>query len=207
MRRLPSRMKSYLSPIGVLALSLSAAACTGVMDGANDMGAGGTNSTGGTNTGSTGTGGGSTIDPGKVTTEPVDPGRVEMHRLNSTEYNATVSDILGTTYQPADGNWRGGELGGFDNMAAVLGMDGDQFIRYFDAANKLVDEAFASEALRAKVMPCTTSDDACLAQILTTTGTRIFRRPLTQEELNTYKKVYDAGKAAGDDHATSVKTM
>ncbi|MDF3071155.1 MAG: hypothetical protein K0R38_6756, partial [Polyangiaceae bacterium] len=101
----------------------------------------------------------------------------------------------------------GGELGGFDNMAAVLGVNGDQYQRYFDAADKLVEEVFASDALRARAMPCVTSDDACIAQILSTTGTRIFRRPLTGEELNTYKKVYDAGKAAGDDHATSVKTM
>ncbi|MDF3071969.1 MAG: hypothetical protein K0R38_7570, partial [Polyangiaceae bacterium] len=139
-------MKSYLSPIGVLALSLSAAACTGVMDGANDMGAGSTTSTGGSSTGGTGSGGQSTIDPGKATTDPVDPGRVDMHRLNSAEYNATVSDVLGTTYQPADGNWRGGELGGFDNMAAVLGVNGDQYQRYFDAADKLVEEVFASDA-------------------------------------------------------------
>ncbi len=197
-------MKSYLSPIGVLALSLSAAACTGVMDGANDgMGAGGTNnSTGGTNTGSTGSlGGQTTVDPGK------DPGRVDMHRLNSTEYNATVSDVLGTTYQPADANWRGGELGGFDNMAAVLGVNGDQYQRYFEAADKLVDEAFASDALRSKVMPCATADDACVSQILSTTGTRIFRRPLTAEEVTTYKKVYTASTALGDDHATSAKTM
>lgn len=205
-------MKSYLSPIGVLALSLSAAACTGVMDGANDpMGAGGTSSSnngGSTASGSTGSlGGQTTIPPGKGTTDPVDPGRVDMHRLNSTEYNATVSDVLGTTYQPADANWRGGELGGFDNMAAVLGVDGDQFQRYFEAAEKLVDEAFASEALRGKVMPCGTADDACVSQILGTTGTRIFRRPLTTEELATYKKVYDASKALGDDHATSTKTM
>lgn len=177
-----------------MSLSLSAAACTGVIDGASDSG--GSRSTGP-----------STIDPGQAAAAPVDPGRVEMHRLNSNEYNATVTDILGTTYQPADGNWRGGELGGFDNMAAVLGVDGDQYQRYFDAAEKLVEEVFKTEALRDQVMPCTTPDEACLTQILTKTGTRIFRRPLTGDELVTYKKVYEAGKTAGDDHATSVKTM
>jgi hypothetical protein len=53
----------------------------------------------------------------------LDPGRTEMHRLNTVEYNATVEDVLGTTLQPANGNWRGGELGGFDNIASVLGVD------------------------------------------------------------------------------------
>jgi Protein of unknown function (DUF1592)/Protein of unknown function (DUF1588)/Protein of unknown function (DUF1595)/Protein of unknown function (DUF1587)/Protein of unknown function (DUF1585) len=209
MPRLPSRTKPCLSPLGVLALSLSAAACTGVMDGATGMGAGGAQGNSGASaSGGTATSGGqSSIDPGKATTDPVDPGRVDMHRLSSTEYNATVTDVLGTTYQPADGNWRGGELGGFDNMASVLGVDADQYQRYFEAAEKLLDEAFASDALRAKVMPCVTADDACLGQILDTTGTRIFRRPLTTEELATYEKVYDASQALGDDHTTSVKTV
>jgi Protein of unknown function (DUF1587) len=31
-----------------------------------------------------------------------DPGRVGVHRLNSTEYNATVQDVLGTKLQPAN---------------------------------------------------------------------------------------------------------
>lgn len=199
MRRTPSRTRCHLSPVGVLALSLSAAACTGVMAGGSEpSGAGGSSS---------GAGGGSVVDPGKATTDPVDPGRVDMHRLSSLEYNATVSDVLGTSYQPADANWRGGELGGFDNMAAVLGVDGDQFQRYFDAAEKLVDEAFASDVLREKLMPCTTTDEACVEQILGTTGTRIFRRPLSQEELATYEKVYDDSRALGDDHAASVKAM
>src|SRR6185503_20989977 len=140
------------------------------------------------------------IDPDKAKTDPIDPGHVAMHRLNSAEYNATVADILGTTYAPADSNWRGGELGGFDNMAAVLGVDGDQYQRYFDAASKLVDEAFASDALRNKIVVCATTDDACIKQILDQTGTRIFRRPLTADEQATYKKVYNASKAQGDDH-------
>src|SRR6187551_1896669 len=51
------------------------------------------------------------------------PGRGEMHRLNSTEYNLTVGDVLGTTLKPASGTWRGGEIEGFDNVASVLGVD------------------------------------------------------------------------------------
>jgi hypothetical protein len=220
MRMVPSRMKSYLSPIGVLALSLSAAACTGVMDGNSDPmgnpsgGSTGTGATGNTGTGAgTGfgaaatTGGQTTIDPNKGSTEAVDPGRVDMHRLNSAEYNATVADVLGTATQPADGNWRGGELGGFDNMAAVLGVDADQFQRYFDASDALLTEVFSKADLKARLMPCATTDDACVAQILDVTGTRIFRRPLTTEEAATYKKVYDASKALGDNHEVSVKNM
>ena len=57
----------------------------------------------------------------------VDPGTKAIHRLNSTEYNATVADVLGTSLQPANGSWRGGELAGFDNIASVLGVDEAQY--------------------------------------------------------------------------------
>jgi hypothetical protein len=39
-------------------------------------------------------------DTGKVDAE--DPGRVTVHRLNRTEYNNTVRDLLGTSQRPAD---------------------------------------------------------------------------------------------------------
>src|SRR5690349_4515757 len=61
----------------------------------------------------------------------LDPGRKDMHRLSTVEYNATVGDVLDTKLQPADGNWRGGELAGFDNIASVLGVDEAQYDRYF----------------------------------------------------------------------------
>ena len=57
------------------------------------------------------------------TVSSLDPGTKAIHRLNSTEYNATVTDVLGTSLQPANGSWRGGELAGFDNIASVLGVD------------------------------------------------------------------------------------
>src|SRR5687767_9516889 len=52
-----------------------------------------------------------------------DPGSKAMHRLSSSEYNATVQDVLGTKLEPATAHWRGGELGGFDNIASVLSVD------------------------------------------------------------------------------------
>ena len=84
----------------------------------------------------------------------LDPGTKDMHRLNSTEYNATVpesSDRL----QPANGSWRGGELAGFDNMASVLGVDEAQYNRYFNAAKDLATEVWRpkSSALASSPAP------------------------------------------------------
>jgi hypothetical protein len=97
----------------VLCLLWGALACRG---GAHDGGAGAGNA-------------GTSLD--------LDPGRKELHRLNSAEYNATIQDVLGTTLQPATSSWREGELAGFDNIASVLGVDEAQYNRYFQAAQPL----------------------------------------------------------------------
>ena len=92
------------------------------------------------------------------TVPALDPGTKAIHRLNSTEYNATVTDVLGTSLQPANGSWRGGELAGFDNIASVLGVDEAQVQRYFDAAQGLATEVMASDKLRARFVSCDLTD-------------------------------------------------
>jgi hypothetical protein len=182
----------------VFALTLTGA-CTGVVEGPGG---------GGTVPGGMIPGGGTPIDPEVAKTQPIDPGYTDIHRLNSAEYNATVADVLGTTLQPATASWRGGELGGFDNMASVLGVDADQYQRYFEAAEALTNDVFASDALRAKILTCTTQDDqACIKTILGQTGLRIFRRPLTATEQTQFGAVYTAARAQGDDHTASVRLM
>lgn len=133
-----------------------------------------------------------------------DPGTKGIHRLNNAEYNATVADVLGTSLQPATANWRGGEVDGFDNMASVLGVDGTQYERYLNAAEELVADVLASPSLRDRLIPCTlTDDDACIRSIAETAGLRIFRRPLSEEEVQTYAKVYHDARALEDDHYAS----
>ena len=106
---------------GVAALCSFALACTGVIE-AGEPGSG------------SGTGDDGNPAAGGSSTLAKDPGRKEMHRLNSAEYNATVTDVLGTALQPADSSWRGGEIDGWDNIATVLGVDNAQYERYYGAA-------------------------------------------------------------------------
>jgi hypothetical protein len=141
-------------------------------------------------------------------TVPVDPGTKGAHRLNSTEYNATVTDVLGVKLQLANSSWRGGEIGGFDNMAAVLDIDDAQYKRYFDAAGQIADAVFAATDLKAKVVTCATTDDvACVQTIISNTGRRIFRRPLSVEEVTTYNKVYTVARQQAENHEGSIKQV
>ena len=127
-----------------------------------------------------------------------DPGWKGIHRLNSTEYNATVKDVLGVTLQPANARWRGGELAGFDNVASVLGMDPLQYERYLDAARDLAAEVFASEKLRSRFVNCEPSAPECARSSLTQSGLRLFRRPLGEDEVARYYQVYEKSLALGD---------
>jgi hypothetical protein len=129
----------------------------------------------------------------------VDPGPKEMHRLNSNEYNATVQDVLGATLQPATAAWRGGELNGFDNMASVQGIDDLQYDRYFKAAGALAVELMADEAQRARFLACSSEDTECVRASIAAAGLRVFRRPLEQDEVATYLRVYSTAREQGDD--------
>jgi hypothetical protein len=159
-------------------------------------------------TGTLGTSEGDERAPARRGSETPDPGTKPIHRLNTAEYNATVADVLGARLQPATASWRGGEVHGFDNMAPVLGVDAVQYERYFVAAEALVSELLENPAMRDKLIPCAAADDAsCVRTTLDTAGLRIFRRPLADDERETYAKVYRAARALGDDHYASAGLM
>ena len=148
---------------------------------------------------STGVGGGSPGAVGGASSTPdpaIDPGRVGIHRLNNTEYDNTVRDLLGTTTQPA-APFLAEEGLNFDNTASALGMTSAQYQGYFDAANALLSEALADPAQRARFLSCTPSvaGDPCARQIIGSFGTLIYRRPLETTEVDRAMKVYDADLA------------
>ncbi len=82
----------------------------------------------------------------------MDPGRVTMRRLNRTEYDRTVRDLLGVDFRPAE-DFPADDVGyGFDNIGDVLSMPPLLVEKYVEAAEKVVDEAIAAE-MRSKHAP------------------------------------------------------
>jgi hypothetical protein len=172
----------YGIAVGALAF---ASACTG------KIGDTATPPHGATGGGNTGTGGGNTTGTGGGGV--VDPGRVGIHRLNNTEYNNTVRDLLGTALQPA-ATFLAEEGFSFDNTANALGMTPPQYEGYLKAANNLMVESLGNPAQRARFMSCTpaAAADPCARQIIGTFGMKIYRRPLEAAEVDRAMKVYDA---------------
>ena len=164
-------------------LSLTASACGSAEPPASQAEGSGGSGSGGT-TGSGGT---------PLPTQGIDPGRVGIHRLNNTEYNNTVRDLLGVASTPAE-NFLAEEGLNFDNTATALGMAPTQYEAYFNAASALASEVLGSPALLARIMTCTPAapSDACATQIVQNFGLRAFRRPLDATEVARALAVFDA---------------
>jgi hypothetical protein len=73
-----------------------------------------------------------------------DPGRVTIRRLNRTEYNNTVRDLVGVDFKPAD-DFPQDDVGyGFDNIGDVLSLPPILLEKYLKAAEKVLDEAIVT---------------------------------------------------------------
>ncbi len=70
-----------------------------------------------------------------------DPGRVTLRRLNRSEYNNTVRDLIGIDLQPA-ADFPTDDVGyGFDNIGDVLSLSPVLMERYLDAAQAIAEQA------------------------------------------------------------------
>jgi hypothetical protein len=70
-----------------------------------------------------------------------DPGRVTIRRLNRTEYNNTIRDLVGVDFQPAE-DFPDDDVGhGFDNIGDVLSLPPLLMERYLAAAEGIVGRA------------------------------------------------------------------
>ncbi|MGH9628504.1 MAG: DUF1587 domain-containing protein, partial [Bryobacteraceae bacterium] len=74
-----------------------------------------------------------------------DPGRVTARRLNRTEYNNTIHDLLHVSLNPAD-DFPADDSGyGFDNIGDVLSLSPVLMERYLNAAVKISRAAIIAE--------------------------------------------------------------
>jgi hypothetical protein len=218
LRSIHTRQPLLVAGFGAFCLS-AVCACTGMVAGKSDGngsavanangnpngGAGSTNTPGASTTGATGAG----ASAGAVSsTLPVDPGAVLIHRLNTAEYNNTVLDVLGTSQQPGTALWAAEETADFDNIAAVENVDDKQYQLYYDAANTVAKDVFANAALKSRVVTCETPDNAaCVTGIISATGLKLFRRPLSTDEVTTYQKVYTSLRTAAFTHDDALQQV
>ncbi|MFK7851280.1 MAG: DUF1587 domain-containing protein, partial [Akkermansiaceae bacterium] len=65
--------------------------------------------------------------------------RVVLRRMNRTEYNNTIRDLIGVDFDPADEFPADPPAGGFDNIGSALTMSPMQMELYYSAAREILD--------------------------------------------------------------------
>jgi hypothetical protein len=139
----------------------------------------------------------STVAP---TTAPTNPGVVTLRRLNASEYNNTVRDLLGTTLTPSTA-FPSDDLGAeFTTVGSSLSLSPTYVQAYENAAFTLMDDLFAAPAARqGKVITCnvTTAGDACARTIISAFARNAFRRPVTTAQVDALMTAVSSAKTLG----------
>jgi Protein of unknown function (DUF1592)/Protein of unknown function (DUF1588)/Protein of unknown function (DUF1587)/Protein of unknown function (DUF1585)/Protein of unknown function (DUF1595)/Planctomycete cytochrome C len=82
---------------------------------------------------------------------PPDPGRVTIRRLNRSEYDNTIRDLVGLDLKLA-ADFPADDVGdGFDNISEVLSLSPILLEKYLDAANQVLDKAIVEEQVALKL--------------------------------------------------------
>ncbi len=122
-----------------------------------------------------------------------------IRRLTGFEYNRTVRDLLGDTSNPADVLPPEEEVAGFNNQAAALTSSDLLIEQYMKVAEDVSARAVGDmEALIPNCDPDLDGNDACASSFIQDFGKRVFRRPLSQSELERFMGVFDWAIADAD---------
>jgi hypothetical protein len=109
-------------------------------------------------------------------------------RLSRSELDNTLRDVLGDATQPALKFLDEDEYRPFDNDYTVQRASA-ALINALEALAEEVSARAVAPANRDALVPCSPSgpaDAACFRQTIETVGQRLFRRPLTEQEIEAY---------------------
>jgi hypothetical protein len=120
--------------------------------------------------------------------------------LLSYQYRNAVGDLLGDAARNAVKPGDDALLNGSSAVAAASLAVSRAAVEGYEAnAFAAAQAAMADNAAKARLIPCTpasATDDACMTTVISKAGERAFRRPLTTEELNTWKTLAKSVAAA-----------
>jgi len=128
------------------------------------------------------------------------PGTVTLHRLNRLEFENSVRDLFGVGGHPAADFPPDPGANGFDNNADALSMNYDLLDQVQKAAERIVTEALQGANHTALTSCSDPSTDAaiCARESLGRLAPRVWRRPVTPEELDELVALAGVAFAQGD---------
>lgn len=134
-----------------------------------------------------------------------DVGFVNIQRLNRKEFDNTLTDLLGITTKYSATFPPDGTANGFANNATTLVITADLADKIATAAESAITEAFATPALKVKLLNCDAQQNSCIQTSLQAFLGRAFRRPADSEEMTRYTALVNAVKARGETGEFSLK--
>jgi hypothetical protein len=138
--------------------------------------------------------------------EAFDPGPTPLRRLTHAEYAAAVRDVLGVDVSerassfPADVT-----TGSFDNDAANQTISVLLGEAYLGAAQQIAGDVVSTPERRDALVGCDlASGDDCLRSFAATLGRRLWRRPLSEAEIEAFVELASANAETVDEKASIV---
>jgi len=133
-----------------------------------------------------------------------DPGRVTIRRLNRTEYNNTIRDLLGVDVRPAD-DFPSDDVGyGFDNIGDVLSLPPLLLEKYVDASEKIAEAAIRRQIVFTRPSDGKTVEQAA-SEIFRRLMPRAFRRPVDESEVDRIVRLVTFATKRGDSFERGVQ--
>ncbi len=154
-----------------------------------------------------------------------DPGRVTIRRLNRSEYNNTIRDLVGLDFRPA-ADFPSDDVGyGFDNIGDVLTIPPILMEKYLAAAESIAEQAIVvggharAPVTSSSAGPITAPGDPlpeshrrivfqtprkpeeyqeCATAVMQRFASRAYRRPVTGGELAKLLRFVDLARENGD---------
>ncbi len=122
-------------------------------------------------------------------------GARQLKILTRAEYQHSVEDLLGVDYAAADGLSADTQVGFFKNNTRAVIVSA-AYSNYLLVAEEIAQ--WSAERDFAPALSCSSFNQDCADQFMTTLAPRIFRRPLTTEETNAYQPMVDGSYTMGD---------
>jgi hypothetical protein len=134
-------------------------------------------------------------------TKRQDPGRVTLRRLNRTEYNNTIRDLVGVDFEPAK-DFPADDIGyGFDNIGDVLALSPLLLEKYLAAAETIVERAWQSPEAKQRILIRPLDGDKTqenVRAVVESFARRAYRRPVLADEVDKLLRFVELAEKSGD---------
>ncbi len=133
------------------------------------------------------------------------PGPRQLSLLSRYQYQNTVQSLFGIDVNVVINFPVEAIVNGFDNNAELNLVSARHVVEYLDAADTVA--RLAVDQNRSRIVNCDLRQDNCKRQFVTNFGRRVFRRPLSNTEINQYVSAFSEEATENDGLKLVLRSM